>query len=139
MYTEILDDEKHVEEVVALYIVIVADRGTQSSLHNQDLIGLCCCCTKNSFITIISPCNVSSNSIFIFNIRSNNISPSLVAMYAHLLGKSHCIWPSPWQRWHLMSEERLVKEVVIVGFALTPEGTKDLLLSCPYDAKGVVL
>jgi hypothetical protein len=65
--------------------------------------------------------------------------PSLIAMYAHLLGKSHCIWPSPWQRWHLMSEEWLVKEVVIVGFALTLEGTKDLLLSCPYDAKGVVL
>jgi hypothetical protein len=73
MYTEILDDEKHVEEVVALYIVIIADRGTQSSLHNQDLIGLCCCCTKNFFITIISPCNVSSNNIFIFNIRSTNI------------------------------------------------------------------
>ena len=38
-----------------------------------------------------------------------------------------------------MSEERPVEEVVVAGFATTPEGTKDLLLSCPCDAKGVVL
>jgi hypothetical protein len=38
-----------------------------------------------------------------------------------------------------MSEERPVEEVVVAGFAATPEGTKDLLLSCPSDAKGVVL
>jgi hypothetical protein len=38
-----------------------------------------------------------------------------------------------------MSEERLVEEVVVAGFAATPEGTKDLLLSCPYDAEGAVL
>ena len=38
-----------------------------------------------------------------------------------------------------MSEERPVEEVVVAGFAATPEGTKDLLLSCPYDAKGAVL
>jgi hypothetical protein len=38
-----------------------------------------------------------------------------------------------------MSEERPVEEVVIVGFAATPEGTKDLLLSCPCDAEGAVL
>jgi hypothetical protein len=73
MYTTVLDDEEHVEEVVALSVVVVADRGTQSSLHNQGLIGLGRCCTKNLFITIISSRNVSSNSIFIFNIRSTNI------------------------------------------------------------------
>jgi hypothetical protein len=38
-----------------------------------------------------------------------------------------------------MSEERPVEEVVVAGFAATPEGTKDLLLSCPCDAKGAVL
>jgi hypothetical protein len=38
-----------------------------------------------------------------------------------------------------MSEEWPVKEVVIAGFAATPEGTKDLLLSCPCDAEGAVL
>jgi hypothetical protein len=38
-----------------------------------------------------------------------------------------------------MSEERPVEEVVVAGFAATPEGTKDLLLSCPCDAEGVVL
>jgi hypothetical protein len=38
-----------------------------------------------------------------------------------------------------MSEERPVEEVVVAGFAATPEGTKDLLLPCPYDAEGVVL
>ena len=38
-----------------------------------------------------------------------------------------------------MSEERPVEEVVIASFVVTPEGTKDLLLSCPSDAKGVVL
>jgi hypothetical protein len=38
-----------------------------------------------------------------------------------------------------MSEERPVEEVVVAGFAATPEGTKDLLLSCPCDAEGEVL
>jgi hypothetical protein len=38
-----------------------------------------------------------------------------------------------------MSEERLVEELGIVGFSATPKGTKDLLLSCPCDAEGVVL
>jgi hypothetical protein len=38
-----------------------------------------------------------------------------------------------------MSKERPVEEVVIAGFAATLEGTKNLLLSCPCDAKGVVL
>jgi hypothetical protein len=38
-----------------------------------------------------------------------------------------------------MSEERPVEEVVVAGFAATPEGTKDLLLSCPCDAEGAVL
>jgi hypothetical protein len=38
-----------------------------------------------------------------------------------------------------MSEERPVEEVVVAGFAVTPEGTKGLLLSCPCDAKGAVL
>jgi hypothetical protein len=38
-----------------------------------------------------------------------------------------------------MSEERPVEEVVIAGFGTTHEGTKDLLLSCPCDAKGAVL
>ena len=32
-----------------------------------------------------------------------------------------------------------MEEVVVAGFAATPEGTKDLLLSCPYDAEGAVL
>jgi hypothetical protein len=74
MYTVVLDDEEHVEEVVALSVVVVVTRcGTQSSLHNQGLIGLSRCCAKNLFITITSLYNVSSNSIFIFNIRSTNI------------------------------------------------------------------
>jgi hypothetical protein len=60
-------------------------------------------------------------------------------MYARLLGQSRCIWLSPWQWWHLMSEERHVEEMATSGFAATPEGTKDLLLSCPYDAEGEVL
>jgi hypothetical protein len=38
-----------------------------------------------------------------------------------------------------MSKERPVEEVVVAGFAATPEGTKNLLLSCPYDVEGVVL
>jgi hypothetical protein len=38
-----------------------------------------------------------------------------------------------------MSEERLVEEVVVAGFAATPEDTKDLLLSCPCDAEGAVM
>ena len=38
-----------------------------------------------------------------------------------------------------MSEERPVEEVVVAGFAATPEGTKDLLLSCPFDVEGAVL
>jgi hypothetical protein len=38
-----------------------------------------------------------------------------------------------------MSVEQPVEEVVIAGFAATPEGTKDLLLSCPSDADGAVL
>jgi hypothetical protein len=38
-----------------------------------------------------------------------------------------------------MSEERPVEEVVIAGFAAIPEGTKDLLLSCPSDAEGAML
>jgi hypothetical protein len=32
-----------------------------------------------------------------------------------------------------------VEEVVVAGFAATPEGTKDLLLSCPYDVEGAML
>jgi hypothetical protein len=32
-----------------------------------------------------------------------------------------------------------MEEVVVAGFAATLEGTKDLLLSCPYDAEGAVL
>jgi hypothetical protein len=32
-----------------------------------------------------------------------------------------------------------MKEVVIAGFAATPEGTKDLLLLSPYDVEGAVL
>jgi hypothetical protein len=38
-----------------------------------------------------------------------------------------------------MSEERPVEEVIVAGFVVTPESTKDLLFSCPYDAEGVVL
>jgi hypothetical protein len=38
-----------------------------------------------------------------------------------------------------MSEERPVEEVVVAGFATTPEGTKELLLPCPCDAEGAVL
>ena len=38
-----------------------------------------------------------------------------------------------------MLEERPVEEVVVAGFATTPEGTKDLLLLCPCDAEGAVL
>ena len=32
-----------------------------------------------------------------------------------------------------------MEEVVVAGFAATPEGTKDFLLSCPCDAEGAVL
>jgi hypothetical protein len=38
-----------------------------------------------------------------------------------------------------MSEDRPMEEVAAVGFVVTPEGTKDLLLSCPCDAEGAVL
>ena len=38
-----------------------------------------------------------------------------------------------------MLEERPVEELVVAGFAATPEGTKDLLLSCPCDAEGAML
>ena len=38
-----------------------------------------------------------------------------------------------------MSEEWPVEEVVVAGFAATPKGTKDLLLSCPCDAEGAML
>jgi hypothetical protein len=38
-----------------------------------------------------------------------------------------------------MSEERPVEEVVVAGFAATPEGAKDLLLSCHCDVEGAVL
>ena len=31
-----------------------------------------------------------------------------------------------------------MEEVVVAGFAATPEGTKDLLLSCPCNAEGAV-
>jgi hypothetical protein len=32
-----------------------------------------------------------------------------------------------------------MEEVGATGFAATPKGTKDLLLSCPYDIEGAVL
>ena len=32
-----------------------------------------------------------------------------------------------------------MEDVVVAGFTVTPEGTKDLLLSCPYDSEGAVL
>jgi hypothetical protein len=32
-----------------------------------------------------------------------------------------------------------MEEVVAAGFVVTPEGTKDLLLLCSCDAKGVVM
>jgi hypothetical protein len=38
-----------------------------------------------------------------------------------------------------MSKERPMEEVDAAGFAAPPKGTKDMLLSCPCDAKGVVL
>jgi hypothetical protein len=94
MYMAVLDDEEHVEEVVPLSVVVVTSRGTQSSLHNQGLIGLGRCCTKNLFMTIISLCDVSSNNIFITS-EALTYPPSPVAMYARLLGQSRCIWPSP--------------------------------------------
>jgi hypothetical protein len=64
--------------------------------------------------------------------------PSAVAMIAHLLGQSCCIWPNPWQRWHLMSEVRPV-EVGTIAFAATLVGVWDLLLSCPFDFEGALL
>src|SRR6266508_2479954 len=72
MDTAVLDDEKHVEKVMALELVVLPDRGTQSSLHNQSPIVLGCSGTKNLISTIIVPCNVSCNNIVIFNIRSTN-------------------------------------------------------------------
>jgi hypothetical protein len=38
-----------------------------------------------------------------------------------------------------MLMERPVEELVAVGYVVTLEGTKDLLLSYPCDAKGTVL
>jgi hypothetical protein len=32
-----------------------------------------------------------------------------------------------------------MEEVVVAGFTVTPEGTKDLLLSCPCDVEGAML
>jgi formaldehyde-activating enzyme involved in methanogenesis len=41
MYMTVLDDEEYVEEVAVLSVVlVVADRSTQISLHDQGLIGL---------------------------------------------------------------------------------------------------
>jgi hypothetical protein len=59
-------------------------------------------------------------------------------MIAHLLGQSRCIWPNPWQRWHLTSEVRPVEVLGTIAFAATP-GVWDLLLSCPFDVEGAVL
>jgi hypothetical protein len=73
MYTVVLDDEEHVEKVLALYVVILANCGTQNLLHGQGPICFGHYCAKDLFITIISLSNVSSNNIFIFNIRSTNI------------------------------------------------------------------
>src|SRR5207244_8810084 len=73
MDTAVLDDEEHVEKVMALELVVLPDRGTQSSLHNQSPIVLGRSGTKNHISTIIIPCNVSCNNIIIFNIRSTNI------------------------------------------------------------------
>ena len=38
-----------------------------------------------------------------------------------------------------MSEERPIEKVGATGFAATPKGTKDLLLSCRCDVEGAVL
>jgi hypothetical protein len=83
MYTVVLDDEEHVEEVVALSVVVVTSRGTQSSLHNQGLIGLGHCCTKNLFITIRStniPTITSSNVCPFAGAISLNMAKSLAAV-----------------------------------------------------------
>src|SRR5438105_15853046 len=73
MDTAVLDDEEHVKKVMALELVVLPDRGTQSSLHNQSPIVHGRSGTKNLISTVIVPCNVSCNNIFIFNIRSTNI------------------------------------------------------------------
>jgi hypothetical protein len=88
MYTTVLDDEEHVEEVVALSVVVVTSHGTQSLLHNQALIGHGRRCTKNLFITIISLCNVSSKVSSSSTSEALTYPPSSVAMYARLLGQS---------------------------------------------------
>src|SRR5438105_3942 len=73
MDTTVLDDEEHVEKVMALELVVLPNHGTQSSLHNQSPIVLGRSGSKNLISTVIVPCNVSSSNIFIFNIRSTNI------------------------------------------------------------------
>jgi hypothetical protein len=139
MYTAVLDNEEHVEEVVALFVVVVVNHDTQSSLRNQGLIGLYRCCTNNLFLTIIGSCNVSSNSIFIFNIRSTNI-PTITSSNVCPFAREISLHMAKFlAEQHLMSEERPLEEVVATGFVVTPEGTKDLLLLCPYDVEGVVL
>jgi hypothetical protein len=76
-----------VKKCPPLSIVVVVDRGTQSSLHKQGIIGLGRCCTKNLFITIISPCNVTSKSIFILNIRSTNV-PTINSSNVYLFARA---------------------------------------------------
>jgi hypothetical protein len=139
MYMAVLDDKEHVEEVVALSVVVVTSRGTQSSQHNQGLIGLGRCCTKNLFITIISLYNVSSNSIFIFNIRSTNIPTITSSNVCPFAGAISLNMAKPLAAVALDVGGAAYEEVVVAGFAATPKGTKDLLLSCPCDAEGAVL
>ena len=53
MHTAVLDDEKQVEKVVTLAVVVLSNRGTQSSLHNQGLIGAGRIWTKDLLSTVI--------------------------------------------------------------------------------------
>ena len=135
MYTAVLDDEEHVEEVVALSVVVVTSHGTQSSLHNQSLIGLGRCCTKNLFIIIITLCNVSSNSIFIFNIRSTNIPTITSSNVCPFAGAISLNMAKPLAAVALDVGGAAYEEVVVAGFAATPKGTKEFYRRVPVMPK----
>src|SRR6266508_1173700 len=77
VHTAVFDDEKSVKQVVPLYLIVGLHFGTQSSMHDQGPVLLCCTRIKNFLIRVVvvitSPCMISTNRIFIFIIRSTNI------------------------------------------------------------------
>jgi hypothetical protein len=104
---------EEVKQVLALNLVLTINLCTQRSLHNDGSVLVHVMSDKDLLLThlmiVVISCNVSCSNIIILNIRSTNIatvSSSDVGMFART---SCCMWPSPWQRWHLISKERRVE------------------------------